>query len=485
MKKVLFVVSLLIGVALIMLSFILPDIIRPEHGIIYGMANFISSSVSWAGKENYDYFLKPLFVGPHPLTMQGIRIIPNVQDKQLLNFFSPASKLLKAYAKGFSGTAGVTYSQRTLNVYKMKAEAAEDATVFFNTVYGQLLKKGNWNDLTGPGAQDVLMNIIIELFSQAVRSDTYRQYWLNETVKETVSGGFNTGVANVHYNAFNGIWQKILANSSTTPSATQIKRYAVTDAAVAQVQTVTMSVDASGTGNITIDGVAYLSTRNTDATTTFNDFRTAWGAALLLRGYALTGTATLIVTATLVGRPAAAITWTGLTGTYACTIAATTANTPPAALGAGEAYSILDGLWVQAPKVLKSIPKTEKVFIVGDVVYDNFIQYLEATSWAEASWRTIQEGLPDMLTFRGIPIINTMWDYHLDIDFAHAVGSLWYYPHRCIYTAVDNLILGIDGANEFNTTDFWYNKDEQENRFRAQFIMGPEYVHNELMAVAY
>jgi len=477
--------SLLLGVAFIVAATVIPEIIRPEHGLVFAMSNFISSSVSWAGKENYDYFLKPLFVGPHPLEMQGIRIIPNVQDKQLLNYFSPAAKLLKAYSKGFSGTAGVTYSQRTLNVYKMKAEAAEDATVFFNTVYNALLQKGNWNDLTGPGGQELLMNIIIELFTQAVRSDVYRQYWLSDTAKETVVTTYQSGVADTAYNAFDGIWKKIFANNSATPSATQIKRYAVSDGAVAQVQTVTLT-GTSGTCNITIDGVAYLATFATSITVTNDNFRTAYGAALLLRGYALTGTATLIVTATKVGQPAAAITVSAaLTGDLTGSVAATTPNTAPAALGAGEAYSILDALWIQAPKVLKTVPKVGKVFLVGDLVYDNMVQYLESTSWAESAYRTIIEGLPEMLTFRGIPVINVNWDYHLDADFPHVTGSLYAYPHRCIYTALDNLVLGIDSANEFNATDFWYNKDEQENRFRTQLVMGPEYVHNQLMIVGF
>jgi hypothetical protein len=193
----------------------------------------------------------------------------------------------------------------------------------------------------------------------------------------------------------------------------------------------------------------------------------------------------LIVTATNVGQPAAAITFTSVSGTYACTIAATTANTAPAALAAAEGYATLDALYMQAPKVLKTIPKVGKVFIVGDTIYENMIQYLESTSWAESAYRTIIEGLPEMLTFRGIPVVNVGWNYHLDADFPHLTGTLHAYPHRAIYTALDNLILGIDSANEFNATDFWYNKDEQENRFRTQLVMGPEYVHNQLFCVAY
>ncbi len=112
------------------------------------MANFITTSVSWAGKETFDYLIKPMFVGKSPLETEGIRVMPNVQDKQLLNYFNPVAKMLKAAAVGFSGSTGATYTQRTLEVYKLKAEQETDATVFYNTVFGQLLAKGNWNDLS-------------------------------------------------------------------------------------------------------------------------------------------------------------------------------------------------------------------------------------------------------------------------------------------------------------------------------------------------
>jgi hypothetical protein len=54
-----------------------------------------------------------------------------------------------------------------------------------------------------------------------------------------------------------------------------------------------------------------------------------------------------------------------------------------------------------------------------------------------------------------------------------------------IYSAYDNLILGIDGANEFNSYDFWFNKDLEMNRWRAKLIMGVQYAHNKLLCVAY
>ena len=449
------------------------------------MANFITTSVSWAGKETFDYLIKPMFVGKSPLETEGIRVMPNVQDKQLLNYFNPVAKMLKAAAVGFTGSTGATYTQRTLEVYKLKAEQETDATVFYNTVFGQLLAKGNWNDLSVSDKAAMLQKVLTEMFMMGLASDVYRQAWLADTAKEGVTSSVQNGVADTAYNMYDGFWKLIMNNAATSPSATQIKRIAVTDGAVAQVQTVTMSVDASGSGNINIDGVDYLSTRDTNALTTFNAFRTAYATALTARGYSLSGTTTLIVTANIVGRPMQAITFTSVSGTYACTIAATTANTAPTALAAGEAHTILTSLWTGAPKELKQIPKNMKAFYVGDLVYENLIAYLESTGWTTAGYQNIVNGTQEILTFRGIPVINIGWDYHLDADFAHVSTELWAYPHRVIYSAYDNLILGIDGANEFNSYDFWFNKDLEMNRWRAKLIMGVQYVHNQLMAVAY
>jgi len=449
------------------------------------MANFITTSVSWAGKETFDYLIKPMFVGKSPLETEGIRVMPNVQDKQLLNYFNPVAKMLKAAAVGFTGSTGATYTQRTLEVYKLKAEQETDATVFYNTVFGQLLAKGNWNDLSVSDKAAMLQKVLTEMFMMGLASDVYRQAWLADTAKEGVTSSVQNGVADTAYNMYDGFWKLIMNNAATSPSATQIKRIAVTDGAVAQVQTVTMSVDASGSGNINIDGVNYLSTRDTNALTTFNAFRTAYATALTARGYSLSGTTTLIVTANIVGRPMQAITFTSVSGTYACTIAATTANTAPTALAAGEAHTILTSLWTGAPKELKQIPKNMKAFYVGDLVYENLIAYLESTGWTTAGYQNIVNGTQEILTFRGIPVINIGWDYHLDADFAHVSTELWAYPHRVIYSAYDNLILGIDGANEFNSYDFWFNKDLEMNRWRAKLIMGVQYAHNKLLCVAY
>lgn len=450
------------------------------------MANFITTSVSWAGKETFDYLIKPMFVGKSPLETEGIRVMPNVQDKQLLNYFNPVAKMLKAASVGFSGSTGATYTQRTLEVYKLKAEQETDATVFYNTVFGQLLAKGNWNDLSVSDKAAMLQKVLTEMFMMGLASDVYRQAWLADTAKETVSSSVQSGTADTAYNMYDGFWKLIMNNAATAPSATQIKRIAVTDGAVAQVETVTATTGSSGNMIIDIGGVSYTQAYATSLDATCDAWRTTHAAALALRGITVGdgGSAAISFTSAVAGQPIPVPAFNGssnITGS----VAHTTANTAPAALSAGEAHMILTSLWTGAPKELKQIPKNMKAFYVGDLVYENLIAYLESTGWTTAGYQNIVNGTQEILTFRGIPVINIGWDYHLDADFAHVSTELWAYPHRVIYSAYDNLILGIDGANEFNSYDFWFNKDLEMNRWRAKLIMGVQYAHPKLMAVAY
>lgn len=444
-------------------------------------AMFITTSITWEGKQNMDYFIKPMFIGMSPMETKGIRVIPNIQSKQKLNYFGAASKILKAYAKGFSGASGVTLTQREIEVFRMKAEAADDASAFYQTVFEQGLNKADWNDL-GPTQ---LKNIIIEIYRDAVKSDVYRQFWLNSEDKETVTSGTYTGTADADYNSFDGIWKLIFENAATSPTATQIKRVAYTSAAVAQVSTVTIT-GTSGTANVAVNGVDYLATFDTDLATTAANFVTAHAAALALRDITLTypgSGAAVVLTSAIKGQPFAAVTITNATGDAAGSVAATTANTAPDALAAGESEDIFVGLWEGANKVLKQIPKKQKVLLVTDSILDNYITYLESLG-TEAANKLLIDG-KEFYTYRGIPIIEMGWDEHLDADFPHATGELPAYPHRVIYTALGNLVLGLDAANNYNKTEMWYNKDEEENRFRTKLIMGAQYVHNQLMAVTY
>ena len=342
------------------------------------------------------------------------------------------------------------------------------------------MRTDDWNNLD----ETMLKDIIIQIYRNAVASDVYRKFWLDDPYKETVSSGTQTGTADADYNSIvdGGMWYKLMANASATPSATQIFRKVVADGAVAQVDTVTLTGTA-GTANITYEGVDYLATFASSIEVTTTAFVALHAAALLLRGVILTGTTTAIFTAAVAGTEHLPPTVANLTLNLDGSTANTTANTAPTALASGESEDIFNALHVGADKVLKTLEPMQKILLVSDLVFENYMTYLEGLGTERAQLQL--ENGQSLYTYRGIPILSMGWDVHLDADFAHVSGELYANPHRVIYTSIDNLVLGIDSMNQFNETKMWYNPDAEENRFRSKLVMGCNYVHNKLVAVAY
>lgn len=453
------------------------------------MANFITTSLTYEGKQNTDILIKPLFIGKSPMETEGVRIMPNVTSKTKLNYFGPVNKVLKAYSKGFSGKTGAAYTQRDIDVAQMKAEYSQDANEFYQTVLETLLGKGvDWNDLDK--ADMKLKEVIIEMFMQGFKSDTFRQFWLNNTYKETVTSGTETGTADTDYNAYKGMWQHIFENAAASPTADQIKAVDIDNGAVKQVDTVTLT-GTSGTCNVTFNGVAYLATFTTDLTTTTANFVTSHAAALLLRGVVVTSsTDTIIFTSAVPGNPFAAVTISAaVSGNLTGTRAATTANTAPSDLAADEILGKLDTMYLAQPAELRQMKKDQKVILMDFQSYDNYEKSIRGHG-SSVLWTT-EKGREDFiagnqtLRYKGIPVMQIDWDVFLEADFPHASGSNPARNNRIIITALNNLVLAMDAFSSFSKFEFWYNKDEQENRYRMQMKMGANYVHNKLMIVAY
>ena len=453
------------------------------------MANFITHSITFPGKENYDKILKPLFIGKSPFETQGVRIMPNVQSIMKLNYWGAVTKVLKAYAKGFSPATGSTLTQRSISVYQMKAEIAQDANAFYQTIYEQLLAKGvDWNDLSKAGG--ALQQTIIDIFMNALKSDVYRQFWLNDEDKETVTSVYYSGTDDADYNAYDGMWKIIFDNAAESPSATQIQLFDYDASAVKQIATVTMS-GSSGTANITINGVAYLATYTSNLPTSNANFVTSHAAALLLRGIVVTvSTNDLIFTSAVPGQPFAAPTIANVVANLAGTNAATLANAAPSDLSGDQTLGILKTMYTDSHAVLKALPKNQKVYLMDGYSYENYLSTLEAKTSSAATFtsemgRTMMIDGVDYITYRGIPVINLGWETDLEADFPHASGEKPARVYRIIYTALQNLVLSMDAMSEFSKFEFWFNKDEQENRYRMQMKTGANYVHNALMSVAY
>ena len=147
-------------------------------------------------------------------------------------------------------------------------------------------------------------------------------------------------------------------------------------------------------------------------------------------------------------------------------------------------------MYTGSPAVLKAMPKNQKVFLMDGNSYENLLSTYEGwkTSsplFSSESGRSMMIDGVEYLTYRGIPVINLDWDVYLEADFAHVEGENPARGNRIIYTSINNLVLGLDAMSSFTKFDFWFNKDEEENRYRLRLKAGANYVHNELISVAY
>lgn len=431
----------------------------------------ITHSLSYSKESLTEFILKPLFIQNDIRDIISIRT--DIQGSEKLDFISTLSKITKAYARGtsFTSSTGVTVTQKTLNVVKMKAQVDQAGSTFFGWVKEHALKKGyEWDDISGT----IFEEIVAEVFMRALKADLQRQVFLGDTLKEIGV----TGVADTDYKEYDGFWTRIIADfkSVAIPAA---QRVTLSNAAVKQVDTATLTGTA-GTANITVNGVDYLATFATDLTTTAANFVTSHAATIAAREHGIvvtSSTTTVIFTAGVEGRPQTISNPTNVSGNLAGTTAATTANTLPADLASDEAEAALKNMWKAMPNEMKELKDALKLMCTSSFL-ENYRETLEADG-TEAAHMKLINGTPT-LTFRGIPLIERgEWDTHLGADF---VG---YYPHRALLTLPENLVFGTDLASADTLAEMYYRKHEQENVFRVQYKAGTQYIHSNYIVAAY
>jgi len=446
-------------------------------------ANYIDIGVStWSGKQVFDYFIKPSVMGKSPLETPGVRVMPEIVSKRSLNYFNAVGKVLKKYQKGWTSPPNKSlYNERWIDVDQIKGEMGQDANEFYETVYEEQLAKGvDWNNVD---ETKELKNIIAQIWADALKKDLFRLYWFNSKTKEELTNGIENGTPDEDYNVFDGMWKLLMDNSSTTPTVDEVFLSPFDNGAVAQVDTVTIT-GTSGTANIAFNGINYLATFTTNLTTSAANFVTTHAAALLIRNVIVTSSAAdIIFTSSVAGMAFTPVTITNVTGNLAGSRVATTANTAPADLGADEALTKFKTLTNGSFATLKSLPTSQKVLLVTDSVYENYLDSLEgkpstAYTWTSEDGRNLLINGAEVLKFRGLPVVKMDWDEILSADFNNAN------PHRIIYTEVNNLVLGLDAVSSFATIQAWYDLNSQENRYRTQLKMGAQFILGQYTSIA-
>ena len=142
------------------------------------------------------------------------------------------------------------------------------------------------------------------------------------------------------------------------------------------------------------------------------------------------------------------------------------------------ADTIFDMLWSYAPDALREIKSDGNlaIFVTSDI-YERYESSLDSAS-LEAAYLARQNGRSELL-WRGIPIIDMKVRNQL-VKVSDLPNSM------ALLTDRRNLALAVNTADFPGTeVNMWYNPDLMENRQRAVFMAGCDYLLSELLSFAY
>lgn len=141
------------------------------------------------------------------------------------------------------------------------------------------------------------------------------------------------------------------------------------------------------------------------------------------------------------------------------------------------AESLLKKLWNEAPEVLKAFKaQGNLVYLVTSDIYAKYEEELDNVV-LESAYLAKQNGR-DGLSFRGIPVI--------DIQVSEYLKQCADMPQSfALFTDRRNLAMAVNTA-DFPGTEIrmWYNPDQMENRQRAVFMAGCDYLLPEMVSLA-
>jgi hypothetical protein len=140
--------------------------------------------------------------------------------------------------------------------------------------------------------------------------------------------------------------------------------------------------------------------------------------------------------------------------------------------------AMLKKMWEAAPLELKEAKSEGNlVFFVTSDIYSKYEDSLNSASM-ESAYVARQEGRPS-LSYRGIPVVDMQVSSYL--SKINGVPKTW-----VVLADKRNLALAVNTA-DFPGTEvrMWYNPDQMENRQRAVFAAGCEYLMPELICYGF
>lgn len=473
------------------------------------MSTLQTAGYQYNGEETLSVVVRPQFTGFLPPNMKPI--FTDGAGSVKLSFFGSAGNAMAAYASGFQGGVASVKRQKIFELGEFKSEKAWSKQDYSAIVQRQMedVKSAFQNDIfktefantipfgllgldpSVPPTEEQLLSIAEYLvFTMGVAQGIMEVFYLADTNKvvekaegagvfpnQVVSAAYD---ADIRFNPVDGLWKNIYDIAATTPTIHQVKKVAMSNAATAQISTITLT-GSSGTATVTVKGVAKLATFDSSIQITSTAFVAANAAAYLAVGLVLTGTTTLIFTSNIAGVGFDDGTAVNVSGNLAGTAAATQANVAASALAADEAMAAFRSMVKGQGTSLKAIPRNRKIILATQSMMENFEESLGASGTDDGTSvakREVMINGATNLSFNGIPI------YEMPIDAAIAAYDFGY-PHRAILTVPENIGPVLSTAGDFAESNLWFNKDQNENRARIQLEMGGDFWLPELMVVAY
>jgi len=446
------------------------------------MANILTSSLTYTKRDIEDFFVTPAFLGEDLTRL--MRVFTDVKGTFAIQKLTQPTNITKANSTGFTGQGSITQTEKSLTVVPLKAEFEQNGEAFIQTIESMLLAQGyNLDDVEQMG-DNFWREIILPVIAKAIQVDKNRMIWFGDTTAEVLSGtapnSNPTGVANTNLTPYDGLWTKIIDDVDSGDIASdQKKAYASSTAGVAQSGKYTTNI-SSGTLTLVINGTTYSESYASSADNTVDNWIASHAATINARAgingvtVAKSTSAAITVTGTRKGQ-GYTIDISGGDGTW-------TASSAVAAVKAtgqadDKADSIFQSLIDDATEEMLSF-RDDWVFMVTRTVYRNYMDTLKTTTGVEGAFEILQNG-KKVLTYEGIPIIQV---YEWDKEIAE---ENYIFPHRVILSVPQNFIFATDGASDDGAIDTWYNKDEEMRRYRCKYRAAVDYIHDELLMVAY
>ena len=168
------------------------------------MSKIIENPKTYTGREMENIFFRPMLTGPDAIDL-GIRIMYNMPVPTTLNFWHRPGDVLQKYAKGWKGGDTAQKFQKTINLFKIKAEMGYSAEEYFGMIYELITNdpKVNLDDLSG----SELEKAETALFRQAIAESIRVTMWLGDTTRADAKS----------YNSFDG-FLKVIKNDLQTTS---------------------------------------------------------------------------------------------------------------------------------------------------------------------------------------------------------------------------------------------------------------------------